>query len=118
MIKYLKMPPSLALFVWELNKSIAKFPAETLLPEPDLAFHPSIAAALQWMAPVKSEGVPQGAATSCSSSTIALRGIEDKYDVLIYADDIIYFPKTSDVDPAEDLGNYSKGLVVNEAKSR
>jgi hypothetical protein len=70
------------------------------------------------MAPVKSEGVPQGAATSCSSSTIALRGIEKKYDVLIYADDIIYFPNSSSADPTIDLGDYSKGLVVNEAKSR
>jgi hypothetical protein len=67
---------------------------------------------------VKSEGVPQGAPTSCSLSTISLRGIERKYDILAYADDIIYFPKSSDVDPIKDLSSDQLGLKVKESKSR
>jgi len=51
---------------------------------------------------VKKEGVPQGAPTSCSLATLALRHLKN-YKLLIYADDLIYFPKTSDCDPYMDL---------------
>jgi hypothetical protein len=93
MITHLKMSPQLAMFVWELNKSVAKLPDVDLILEPDRAFSPEILAALGMMAPVKSRGVPQGAPTSCSTATIALRGKEKEYDILLYADDVIYFPK-------------------------
>jgi hypothetical protein len=67
---------------------------------------------------VPMKGVPQGAPTSCSIATLALREIEEKFDVIIYADDIIYFPKSSDCDPVADLSDKDKGLIVSEEKSR
>lgn len=77
---------------------------------------------LSWMmmtqSMVKDRGVPQGAPTSCSIATLALRFIENKLDVIIYADDVIYFPKDSSQDPAWVLEDSSMGIRVNKEKSR
>lgn len=66
---------------------------------------------------IKDRGVPQGAPTSCSLATLVLRILKD-LDVVIYADDLIYFPKSSDCDPVRDLSNSEFGLIVNKGKSR
>lgn len=63
-------------------------------------------------------GVPQGAPTSCSLATLALRSLESKYDVIIYADDIIYFPSDDEGNPFEDLNDIFYGIEVNMEKSR
>jgi len=63
-------------------------------------------------------GVPQGAPTSCSLATLALRSLESKYDVIIYADDIIYFPETDTGDPYKDLTDTFYGIEVNYSKSK
>jgi hypothetical protein len=51
---------------------------------------------------VKDRGVPQGAPTSCSLATLCLRTFKN-LNVLFYADDVIYFPKSSNCDPVKDL---------------
>jgi len=79
---------------------------------------------LSWMlmtqTMVKDRGVPQGAPTSCSLATLALRFIEEKRDVVIYADDIIFFPNKleSEHDPAWVLEDSSMGVRCNKEKSR
>jgi len=65
---------------------------------------------------IKELGVPQGAATSCSFATLVLRGLERLLDVLIYADDIIWFPKSSSEDPNV-LNSEVRGIEVNYDKS-
>jgi hypothetical protein len=52
---------------------------------------------------VKDRGVPQGAPTSCSLATLAFRPNIEKLNVVIYADDLIYFPDRADADPVKDL---------------
>jgi hypothetical protein len=64
------------------------------------------------------KGVPQGAPTSCSLSTLALRNLERNKSILFYADDVIYFPSSSTDDPVKDLESKDLGLEVNEEKSR
>jgi hypothetical protein len=64
------------------------------------------------------KGVPQGAPTSCSLATLALRRLEAKLKVLIYADDIIYFPSDGKADHAQALTDEHLGLQVQPAKSR
>lgn len=118
MIYELKCPPKMAMFVADLNSSVVKLQTIDQILEPDRKFSSEIYMALQMMAPVKSEGVPQGAPTSCSTATLALRHLERTLDVIIYADDIIYFPKDSSKDPIEALENYSMGLLVQPSKSR
>lgn len=108
----------MAMFVADLNSSVVKLQTIDQILEPDRKFSSEIYMALQMMAPVKSEGVPQGAPTSCSTATLALRHLERTLDVIIYADDIIYFPKDSSKDPIEALENYSMGLLVQPQKSR
>jgi hypothetical protein len=71
---------------------------------------------VQWLE--KDKGVPQGAPTSCSLATLALRSLESKLDVIIYADDIIYFPSKDDCDPIKDLTDTFYGIEVNIAKSK
>jgi len=51
----------------------------------------------------KKKGVPQGAPTSCSLATLSLRYLEKLYKLLIYADDVIYFPKEVKGNPGKDL---------------
>ena len=65
----------------------------------------------------KKQGVPQGAPTSCSTATLALRHL-DNLDCLFYADDVIYFPKSSDCDPYMDLTKLVWGLRISREKSR
>lgn len=71
---------------------------------------------VQWLE--KDKGVPQGAPTSCSLATLALRSLESKYDVIIYADDIIYFPTTAKCNPLKDLEDTFYGIEVNHEKSK
>lgn len=71
---------------------------------------------VQWLE--KENGVPQGAPTSCSLATLALRSLESKYDVVIYADDIIYFPTSDTCDPVKDLADSFYGIEVNVKKSK
>jgi hypothetical protein len=49
---------------------------------------------------------------------LSLRPLEKKYDLLLYADDVIYFPKSSTADPIKDLSNKNLGLKVKESKSK
>jgi len=67
---------------------------------------------------MKMNGVPQGAPTSCSTATLPLRYLEAKYELIIYADDVIYFPKSADCNPEKDLTIIQLGLKVNGSKSR
>lgn len=64
------------------------------------------------------KGVPQGAPTSCSLATLALRPLEAKSRVIEYADDVIYFPESSKENPIETLANEEMGIEVQETKSR
>lgn len=64
------------------------------------------------------QGVPQGAPTSCSLATLALRPLERKYNIVIYADDVIYFPESSDCNPYNDLTDLVYGIELNQDKSR
>jgi len=70
------------------------------------------------------KGVPQGAPTSCSLATLALRPLEEKVkesrveDLVLYADDVIYFPEDANADPIERLENPKMGIKVNKEKSR
>lgn len=62
-------------------------------------------------------GVPQGAPTSCSLSTLILRIIEERLDklnlkVVAYADDVIIAGKT-EFDPRSVLEDQSLGLTIN-----
>jgi hypothetical protein len=66
---------------------------------------------------IKLRGVPQGAPTSCSLATLALRYLEYFYKIIAYADDIIYFPKDPSKDHANDLTVPQLGLFVHEGKS-
>lgn len=66
-------------------------------------------------------GVPQGAPTSCSLSTLILRIIEERLDklnlkVVAYADDVIIAGKT-EFDPRSVLEDQSLGLTINWDKS-
>lgn len=132
-----------ALFIWNINNSIVKLTDNDLINEPHRQFiidkdNPGTVwcGNMQytlWTSfetgfidllmmgcfddDVPLKGVPQGAPTSCSIATLALREIERKYDVLIYADDILYFPKSSDCNPIEDLESDFYGIHVNESKS-
>jgi len=67
---------------------------------------------------MKMNGVPQGAPTSCSTATLPLRFLEAKYELLLYADDVIYFPKSADSNPERELTIPQLGLRVNPSKSR
>jgi hypothetical protein len=66
------------------------------------------------------KGVPQGAPTSCSTATLTLRPLERKQEgrLIIYADDVIYFPETSSEDPIKTLEDEEMGIKVNQNKSR
>jgi len=140
----LGFPTSECLFVWSLNNSVVKLTKKDRIEEPHRPFvdkepvltttqgvldkipfknryKKKVLGFSKWKnmdndLPMK--GVPQGAPTSCSVATLVLRWIEERFDVIIYADDIIYFPTSSDCDPVVDLSNVEKGLIVNESKSR
>jgi hypothetical protein len=47
-----------------------------------------------------------------------LRSLEAKYDVIIYADDIIYFPSSDVCNPFKDLEDHLYGIEVNYLKSK
>jgi len=65
-----------------------------------------------------SQGVPQGAPTSCSVSTLCLRPLERKYDAVMYSDDgLIFFDKGVEVDKDPEITNRAYGVLQNEAKS-
>lgn len=87
---------------------------------------------LEWEYPkgisnVKEKGVPQGAATSCGLSVLALSHITDpgslgnstgfEANIVMYADDgIIFLNREQDLDPI--LNQFEKaGVTVNEEKS-
>lgn len=66
-------------------------------------------------------GVPQGAPTSCSLSTLVLRIVEERLrslnlEMVAYADDVIIAGKT-DFDPKSVLEDQSLGLTINWDKS-
>lgn len=67
----------------------------------------------------KEEGVPQGAATSCSLSTLVLRYLERTQDLILYADDILLFPSSGEVNPLEEgcLNSKERGITAHDAKS-
>lgn len=66
----------------------------------------------------KSVGVPQGAPTSCSLATLALRPLESSINCVLYADDGVYAPVSSDVDPAEVVSLPRFGVSANPKKIR
>jgi len=128
-----------ALFIEAINSSQPKLPAQRKLDEsqvlkaqtfnakristgsnPDLSpLMYTIGKHKDWAFEAQSEykGLPQGAPTSCSLATWVLRSIEH-LDVVLYADDVIYFPKTSDCNPIEDLSLPKWGIQVHPEKSR
>lgn len=67
----------------------------------------------------KDEGVPQGAATSCSLATLVLRYLERDEDLILYADDILLFPKTSTENPLRHgcLNSQIAGVSAHKEKS-
>jgi len=68
---------------------------------------------------IKDKGVPQGAPTSCSLATLVIRKlVQLGLKLLVYADDVIYFPKNPHDDHAAALSNELFGLEVQESKSR
>lgn len=69
---------------------------------------------------MKEKGVPQGAATSCSLSTINLHKllVEESSTSLGYADDGLIFPPVPLDDPKSYLEERTGGVEVNESKSR
>lgn len=71
---------------------------------------------VQWE--YKTIGVPQGAPTSCSLATLVLRKLSERCKVLLYADDVIYFPKEADDDHALNISSKYLGLIVAHNKSR
>lgn len=137
-------PAEEAMFVWNLNLSLVKLTDEDLIHEPhrQFVYDPLNPGEVYWGNTqytlwtsfetsivdlyemgcfdddVPMEGVPQGAPTSCSVATLALRDIESRLDVIIYADDIIYFPEDGYCDPIKDLSDEERGLIINEDKSR
>lgn len=65
------------------------------------------------------KGVPQGAPTSCSLATLALRRLESRLrKVLFYADDVFYFPANPEDDHLKALTDEELGIVVQPKKSR
>lgn len=64
----------------------------------------------------KTEGVPQGAPTSCSTATLALRPGESRVDGVRYADDGVYIGKIEECLPK--LEDYEMGIEVNKDKTR
>lgn len=129
-----------ALFLEELNSSQPKLPRKELLDEShtkkEKEFHeerrkagsnPKLSSLMytfnehkDWAKTIPSgrfRGVPQGAPTSCSLATWVLRSLYD-LDIILYADDIIYFPKSSDCDPVKDLSIPKWGINVHRDKSR
>lgn len=67
----------------------------------------------------KRYGVPQGAPTSCSLATLALRRLEAKLKkILFYADDVIYFPNSLEDDPIIALTDKELGIEVQPSKSK
>lgn len=81
------------------------------VPKDDLVYKPSFASLKEDSSHVKMKGVPQGAPTSCSLATLALRPLE-KHPIKIYADDILAFPKSSTEDPNSWLHIPSDGLIT------
>lgn len=69
---------------------------------------------------MKEKGVPQGAATSCSLSTINLHKllVEESKNSVGYADDGLIFPSDPNIDPVKYLEERTGGVEVNETKSR
>jgi len=70
--------------------------------------------------PRKEVGVPQGAPTSCSLATMALRPLERRKDIdlLFYADDVIGFSKKQVEDISAELNDDTCGIEVKESKTR
>jgi hypothetical protein len=66
----------------------------------------------------KKKGVPQGAPTSCSLATLALRYlVAAGRKIIAYADDVIYFPEKINENPGKDLHFPGFGLIISEQKS-
>lgn len=102
--------------IWEAEQAVRK--GKGLLKEVDPSYPRKLYIPSTGEPYTKMNGVPQGAPTSCSTATLALRFLERKLDILFYADDVIYFPKSSTVDPIRDLSMPMYGLKVNKEKSR
>lgn len=64
----------------------------------------------------KTEGVPQGAPTSCSIATLCLRDIELRMKCVLYADDGIYSPATSSDEEIGKVEDPEKGVRLNPNK--
>lgn len=128
----LRIPGKEAEFITSLNQSVVTLPEEQLLPERhrnkvtrsliegvvDLTKDASVGFPLETM--LVNEGVPQGAPTSCSIATLALRQLEKlEKKMIAYADDFITFPKYSFVDPVTkiNLALRQVGAEVNTVKS-
>jgi len=124
--KKLGIPHAEALFIWALNNSVVQLQEVDRIDEPHRKHTIDPKGTQAWilgktgrvMTAPTLRGVPQGAPTSCSVATLALRRLESLYDILFYADDVFYFPDSSTRDPIEDLTDKRYGLIVNEKKSR
>lgn len=125
----LHMPSSEIEFITKINQSIPDFPFEegdedsSPIQEPDLDHVPgNIDDRLMHLqryqySSIKTVGVPQGAPTSCSLATLCLRHVERMIKSVIYADDLMVFPKSSSTDPKKIIHNETYGALVNEDKS-
>lgn len=64
----------------------------------------------------KTYGVPQGAPTSCSTATLALRPGEKRVEGVRYADDGVYIGRIEENLPK--LEDIEMGIEVNKEKTR
>lgn len=64
----------------------------------------------------KKIGVPQGAPTSCSVATLCLRDIEKRLKAVLYADDGVYSPETSNDSEIGKVEDPEKGVKLNPNK--
>lgn len=137
-LKALGIPPEVAAYLRALNESLVKIKGEALLdesanvkvlensdgtPNPN---HGSLFSeeGARWLVEKegwsrrKKSGVPQGAATSCSLSTVSLRELfEERFPgrLTMYADDGVCFPENGKEDP--DLSIPAGGILKSEEKS-
>lgn len=51
-------------------------------------------------------------------ATLSLRPLEEKEEILLYADDILGFPSDSSREPSEILNSPDRGVLVKDKKTR
>lgn len=117
-------------FLNAINKSLVKLPQIIRIHEPHAQFA-EIKRRFEWDSYVSLygkaakfttesyglfHGVPQGAPTSCSLATLALRPMIKEIDCVLYADDGLYFP-VEFKKAAKPLNRPDMGTSINRKKT-